>query len=189
MICVIHAHPYQRHSRATRALLEAIRPLPDLEVRSLYDLYPDFDIDVVGEQDALARALLLVWLHPFHWFGVPGLMKHWLDKVLERGWAYGAGGTALAGKHCLWAPTIGSDADTYAQGRENLRPFAAYVEPIEQTARFCGMKWEAPYPLFGSLSIADDELAAHAEGLRARLEAFAIAHDWREPAGAEDFAS
>lgn len=173
MIVVIYAHPYPRRSHAGRALIEAIRTLPDLEVRSLYDLYPDFDIDVSGEQEALARAQLVVWLHPFYWYSVPGLMKHWFDKVLERGWAYGNGGTALAGKRCLWVPTVGGAEDTYMPGQSNLKPFPAYVDPVEQTARFCGMEWEVPNPVFDARVIAVPDLAVQATRLRERLQAFA----------------
>ena len=178
MIAVIHAHPYPRRSRACRALVEAIAPIPGLEVRTLYDLYPDFDIDVTAEQEALARAQLIVWLHPFYWYSVPGMLKHWFDKVLERGWAYGAGGHALAGKYCLWVPTVGGDEDTYADGNTNLRPFARYVEPVEQTARYCRMKWEEPFVVFGAQSKPDAALVADAARLRARIDAFAAARGW-----------
>ena len=173
MILVIHAHPYPRHSRAVRALLEAIALLPVVEVRSLYDLYPDFDIDVAAEQDALARCQLVVWLHPLHWYSVPGLLKQWFDKVLERGWAYGGEGRALAGKHCLWAPTVGNDEDTFENEGANLRPFARYVDPIEQTARYCAMEWEAPFVVFGTLTMSDEQLATAGTHLRERLETFA----------------
>ncbi|MBL8514814.1 MAG: NAD(P)H-dependent oxidoreductase, partial [Betaproteobacteria bacterium] len=67
MILLIHAHPYPAHSRAGTALLSAAREVHGLEVRSLYDLYPTFDIDVPAEQEALARADLIVWLHPIYW--------------------------------------------------------------------------------------------------------------------------
>ena len=173
MIVLIYAHPYPSHSRAGRALVDAARQLPDLEVRSLYDLYPDFDIDVAAEQRALARADLVVWLHPLYWYSVPGLLKHWFDKVLERGWAYGADGTALHGKHCLWAATAGGELQSYAEGRSNLKPFAHYVDPVEQTARFCGMQWEEPLIVFGSQTVAEAELAERAAHFRGRLEAFA----------------
>ena len=72
-----------------------------LEVRDLYALYPDYLIDVAAEQAALAAARLVVWQHPIHWYGMPPLMKLWLDEVLAFGWAYGPGGTALRGKD-LW---------------------------------------------------------------------------------------
>jgi glutathione-regulated potassium-efflux system ancillary protein KefF len=182
MIVVIFAHPYPSRSHAGRALVEAVRTLPDLEVRSLYDLYPDFDIDVGAEQDALARSQLVVWVHPLYWYSVPGLLKHWFDKVLELGWAYGNGGTALAGKQCLWVPTVGGAEATYAAGGINLSPFRKYVEPIEQTARFCGMEWEEPHVVFNSRVISRDDLAAQAALLRERLLRF-IAQRSGVPAG------
>jgi glutathione-regulated potassium-efflux system ancillary protein KefF len=184
MIVVIFAHPYPSRSRAGRALVDAVRTLPDVEVRSLYDLYPDFDIDVASEQLALARADLIVWLHPFYWYSVPGLLKHWFDKVLERGWAYGNGGNALQGKHCLWAPTVGGAASTYAPGQSNLKPFPNYIDPVEQTARFCGMVWEEPVIIFDSRVIEQADLAQQAARFRERLLNFADAHGRQTTEGA-----
>ena len=183
MIVVIHAHPYPTRSRAGRALLEAIRTLPDLEIRSLYDLYPDFDIDTGAEQEALARSRLIVFLHPFYWYSVPGLLKHWFDKVLERGWAYGDGGTALAGKHCLWATTVGSEDANYS-ACSNLSAFCSYVAPIEQSAKLCGLEWEPPFVVFDADRIADDALAEQASSLRERIAKFVGAPEERERAAA-----
>ncbi len=69
---------------------------PGVEVRDLYALYPDYLIDVAAEQAALAPARLVVWQHPIHWYGMPPLMKLWLDEVFAFGWAYGPGGTGAA---------------------------------------------------------------------------------------------
>ena len=74
-----------------RALVAALEGL-GVEVRSLYDRYPDFDIDAAAEQAALDARRLVVWLHPLYWYGVPALLKHWFDTVLVKGWAYGEGG-------------------------------------------------------------------------------------------------
>ena len=172
MILVIHAHPYPAHSRVCKELLAAVRDLPDVEVRSLYDLYPDFDIDIATEQQALARAQLVVWLHPIYWYSAPGLLKHWFDKVLALGWAYGRGGTALHGKHCLWVASIGGAEHTYAEDHSNLLPFGAYMAPIEQTARYCGMHWEKPELVFDTHEISHDKLQARAGQLRERLAAW-----------------
>src|SRR5262245_65797493 len=62
MICIIHAHPYLSRSRTNRALVNAISAIPDADLRSLYDLYPDFDIDVGAEQRALTGARLILWM-------------------------------------------------------------------------------------------------------------------------------
>jgi hypothetical protein len=41
---------------------------------------------------------------------------------------------------------------------------------IEQTARFCGMRWEAPLVLHGAHRVSDPVLDAAASGYRERLE-------------------
>lgn len=174
MIVVIHAHPYPRRSRACAAMLAAIRDLPDLEVRSLYELYPDFDVDVAAEQAALARARLVVWLHPLYWYTAPGLMKHWLDVVLTGGWAHGRSGAALAGKDCLWVTTAGDVAAFTAEGRHH-HSFSDFVPVLDQTARYCRMNWLPPFVVYGAHEITDDALREAGVELRARLEAWAAA--------------
>ena len=169
MILVIYAHPYPQHSRACKALLDAVVDVPDVELRSLYDLYPDFDIDVAAEQAALARADLVVWLHPVYWYSVPSMLKHWFDVVLSRGWAYGKEGNALRGKRCLWVVGTGGDEDAYSANGMHQQPFENFAAPVEQTARFCGMQWQVPIALHGAHAVSDAQLAATAEVFRTRL--------------------
>lgn len=169
MIRLVYAHPYPDRSRGNRALLRAVSDLPGVEVCALYDLYPDFAIDVEREQAALSAASAVVLQHPLYWYSVPGLLKHFFDKVLTRGYAYGNGGRALAGKPCLWVATTGGDTAAYAEGALHARPFADYVPPIEQTARFCGMLWQAPIIVHGVHQLSPAELAARCEDYRARL--------------------
>jgi glutathione-regulated potassium-efflux system ancillary protein KefF len=177
VILVIHAHPYPRSSRACAALVAAIRSVPQLEVRALYDLYPDFDVDVAAEQAAMERADLVIWLHPLYWYTVPGLMKHWFDVVLVGGWAHGETGIALKGKDCLWATTTG-DVEKYALHARHGHPFEAFAPVVEQTARYCGMNWLEPFVVHGTHEIPDEALRDAGLALRSRLE------DWQEEAQA-----
>jgi glutathione-regulated potassium-efflux system ancillary protein KefF len=169
---LIYAHPYPDRSRAGRALLSCVRDMPGVEVRSLYDLYPDFAVDVDAERAALARADVVVWQTPFYWYGVPALLSLWIEKVLAHGWAYGQGGTAVRGKSAFWATTTGAPVAAYAPGQMHGHPFDAFVPAISQTARFCGMRWEGPpFVLHGAHRVSDDELRMAAEAYRVRLEA------------------
>jgi glutathione-regulated potassium-efflux system ancillary protein KefF len=170
MVLVIQAHPYPDKSRANRALSRAIEDLPEVEQRSLYDLYPDFSIDVPSEQAALLRASTVVWQHPIYWYTAPALLKLWFEKVLLVGWAYGRGGTALHGKRCLWVPTTGADERGYSAQGEHAFPFEAFMPVVQQTARFCGMTWLEPLVLHGAHRISLEELRAFAARYRARLE-------------------
>ncbi len=180
MILIIHAHPYPSRSRATHALLQAALTLPEVTVHSLYERYPDFDIDIAAEQAALTQAHLTVWLHPLYWYSVPGLMKHYFDKVLALGWAYGGkndgDGRALHGKHCLWAPSTGGDGEAYSTSGIHANAFAEFVTPVEMTARFCGMFWQPPFVVHGAHVISDEALGAKADAFKLRLQNWLHVH-------------
>ena len=169
MLDLVFAHPYPARSRANRVLLDAVRDLQGVELRSLYDEYPDFDIDVPREQAALVQASVVVWQHPIYWYSVPGLLKHWFDKVLVRGFAYGENGNALNGKRCLWVATAGGDEAAYSPSGMHAHPFPAFVPVVEQTARFCGMHWEPPIIVKAAHRSSESELSHTAMEYRARL--------------------
>lgn len=173
MIDVVYAHPYPDRSIANRALVSALQGLPDLRLGSLYDLYPDWSIDVEAEQQALAGAGLVVWQHPVHWYGPTPMLKLWFDKVLTHGWAFGEGGTALHGKTCLWVVTTGGDERAYDEHGMHGHPFEAFVAPMRRTAALCGMRFVEPLVLHGAHRRSSAELEAAAQAYRERIVALA----------------
>jgi len=171
VIVLIHAHPYPARSRASAALLAAVRDLRNVEVRSLYAMYPDFDIDAPAERGAIGRATAVVLLHPMYWYTTPALLKHWFDVVLTKGFAYGEGGTALHGKACLWAVTTGGDMHAFTEEGRHHHRFASFVPVVEETARYCGMAWAEPFVVHGAHLISESELAEAGGRFRKRVEA------------------
>ena len=179
-ILVAVAHPDLAHSRVTRALLQALQaasPTLNLDLRDLYRLYPDYAIDVAAEQTALAGADLVVWLHPFHWYAMPPLMKLWLDDVFTFGWAYGPGGTALQGKDLWLATSTGGTEEAYRPDGHNRYFFDAFLHPHEQTAALTGMRWLPPLVLHGAHRVDDAALAAHVAVWLQRLQSYP---QWQE---------
>lgn len=172
MILVLYAHPYPHYSRACATLLEAIQDLPGLAVRRLYDLYPEFDIDVRAEQEALEGAQLVVWMGPLYWYSVPALLRHWFEKVLVAGFAYGSGQARLAGKDCLWVVTAGGDERAFSPEGRHGHPLETFVPAVEQTARFCRMNWLPPFALLAAHDVRETALREAGVKLRERLEAW-----------------
>jgi len=183
-ILVLVAHPQQQHSSVNRSLLQAVQrsALARVESRDLYALYPDYLIDVAAEQDALASASLVVWQHPIHWYGMPPLMKLWLDEVFAFGWAYGPGGDRLRGKDLWLVASTGGPADSYRQDSYNRYFFDAFLPPYEQTAALAGMRFLPPLLLHGAHRVGSAELTAHAELFVQRLADYP---DWPEIAELE----
>jgi len=181
-ILILYAHPFSEQSRANRALADAARSLANVRVHDLYEAYPDFYIDAQHEQQLLAEADLIVFQHPIQWYGMPSLLKEWVDTVLEYGWAYGEGGTALRGKDFWLAVTTGSPQDWYRENGHHGHDFSAFLPPFRQTARLCGMRWRRPYILHGADLADEHALARHIEGYQARLSAYP---DWPEQDNAQ----
>jgi glutathione-regulated potassium-efflux system ancillary protein KefF len=172
-VLVLVAHPDLASSRVNRAMMHAaMNVAPHVLVRDLYAVYPDYLIDVALEQSLLAKARLVVWQHPIHWYHMPPLMKLWLDEVLSFGWAYGPSGTALHGKDLWLVPSTGGSQSSYHPESYNRYFFDSYLPPYEQTAALCGMRFLAPLILHGAHSASEAEVQVHATAYAERLHRY-----------------
>ena len=68
-------------------------------------------IDIREHQDRLADADVVAFFHPVWWFGMPAVMKGWIDRVFSYGFAYGHDSRGvrplLAGKKAIVVNTTG----------------------------------------------------------------------------------
>ena len=165
-VLVLFAHPALQRSRVNRRLVEAVTSLEGVTLHDLYERYPDFDIDVAGEQQLLLDHEVVVLQHPFFWYSVPALLKEWIDLVLQHGWAFGREGTALQGKTLLSAISAGGSEDTYQPGGHNRYTVRQLLAPVELTARLCGMIPLAPFVVYGTHDLIDAAISDHASRYR-----------------------
>jgi len=165
-VLVLFAHPVPRRSRVNRRLLAAIEGIEGVRVRDLYAEYPDLDIDAQHEQELLAEHDVLVWQHPFYWYSTPAILKEWQDLVLEFGWAYGPGGTALEGKSFLQVITTGGREEAYQPEGFNRYRITELLAPVHQTVRLCHMKPFPPFVVHGTHRMTEPEIESHARDYR-----------------------
>ena len=165
-ILVLHAHPRLSASVVQRAMLRAIEGLDDVTLVDLYAEYPGLDIDVAKEQQRLLTHDVIVLQHPFYWYSSPSIIKEWQDLVLENGWAYGPGGTRLAGRFLMSAISTGGPADVYhAQGRNRFE-VAELLAPFNQTAYLCSMAYLAPFVIYSGRRMEAAQLSTAVESYR-----------------------
>lgn len=161
-ILILFAHPALEKSRVNRQLIRALQGLDDITLHDLYEQYPNFHINVKLEQDLLRSHDIIVFQHPFYWYSSPAILKEWQDLVLEHGFAYGQGGTALRGKKFLSAITTGGSEQAYRRQGHNYFTIRELLAPFEQTARLCGMDYLPPFVISGTHQLRQPELARHA---------------------------
>lgn len=170
-ILILFAHPRLEHSRVNAELIKAAAAVPNVTVHDLYEQYPDFNIDIVFEQEQLFGHDVIIWHHPFYWYSCPPLTKQWIDLVLEYNWAYGPRGFALKGKLALNAITAGGSRQVYCTEGRNNYTVTEFLRPFEQTATLCGMQYLPPFAVMGTHRMSDDGLEEHVQQYVRLLEA------------------
>ncbi|MFC3693728.1 NAD(P)H-dependent oxidoreductase [Chenggangzhangella methanolivorans] len=107
LIVLSHPDKTSLTHAVARRIAEAVRsqdPAPEVEVADLaaegFDpRWSEADIaayrkqapapdDVAAEQARLDEVDALVLVYPVYWWSMPGLLKGWIDRVFNNGWAY-----------------------------------------------------------------------------------------------------
>ena len=70
-----------------------------------------------GKRTLLLENDIIIFQHPFYWYSSPAMLKEWQDLVLEFGFAYGPGGTALQGKMMMNVISTGASKAGIQEGR------------------------------------------------------------------------
>jgi glutathione-regulated potassium-efflux system ancillary protein KefG len=159
-VLVLFAHPRLEKSRSNRILLRHLPREEDITFRDLYELYPDFNVNVAAEQAALLAHDVVVLHHPMYWYSAPPLVKQWIDLVLAFGWAYGPGGTALKGKTAFHVVTTGGPEAAYQLDGFHGFTLAEFLRPLQRTMTLCGMTWLPPFAVHGTHRKTNAELEA-----------------------------
>ena len=153
-VVIISGHPDLKISLANKTILDEISArLPQVEIRKLDELYPTYDFDIKAEQAALEKADVIVFAYPMHWYGVPGLLKLYIDKVMEHGWAYGSKGTALEGKAFIISVTTGAPENAYSATGVMAHTVEEFSYPVKAFAALCKLDFKQLFTIGGMMYI------------------------------------
>lgn len=135
--------------------------------------------DVEQEQRKLLTADAVILLFPLWWFGMPAIMKGWIDRVWAYGLAYGYRGAGnahrygeggLSGKRALLAVSVGGPAIDYSPRGIN-GPLEQLLFPITHgTLFFPGMQVLPTFAVYGAAGIDAGGVAEATHAWRQRLQ-------------------
>lgn len=149
-ILILFAHPRYEHSMVQQRLAMTAQGVRGVTFHDLYELYPDFDVQVDHEQELLTSHDMIIFQYPLYWYSCPPLLKQWIDLVLEHGWAYGREGNSLKGKRMFHAISTGGRQQAYEPQGFNRFTVSQFLVPFEQTARLCNMDYYPPFVIHGT---------------------------------------
>ena len=134
-----------------------------------------FAADLEDQMRLVEWCDLMLWQFPLWWFGLPAILKGWVDRVFAMGRFYGGGrhygSGVLRGKRALLSVTTGGPEQSYAPDGRN-GDIHGILRPIQRgVLQFTGFDVLAPHIVYAPAHQSDaqrrEALDAYARRLRA----------------------
>ncbi|MBA2674294.1 NAD(P)H-dependent oxidoreductase [Ramlibacter sp.] len=135
--------------------------------------------DVAAEQRKLLAADALILQFPLWWYGMPAIMKGWIDRVWAYGFAYGYkdagnqyryGDGIFKGKRAMLAVAVGGPARDYAPRGIN-GPLDQLLFPVTHgSLYFPGFDVLPTFATYGAVRLGAEDVARENAAWRARVE-------------------
>lgn len=138
---------------------------------------------VAAEQAKLACADLLILIFPIWWFGMPAILKGWIDRVFAVDVAYGGGRWfdqgVYRGKRALICTTTGARSDRFSEGGL-FGPIEWVLHPLRVgTLNFCGFDTLEPFIAWAAGNSPAETRAHYLDRWKQRLRT--IEHETPQP--------
>jgi NAD(P)H dehydrogenase (quinone) len=133
-----------------------------------------FAPDIQAEMDKLFWCDVLILQFPLWWFGLPAILKGWVDRVFASGGRIYGGGRwydrgVFVGKRAMCSVTVGGPAAMYSERGLN-GAIGAILFPINHgMLYFTGFTVIEPFLVHGPVRISPEERVAHLARYRQRV--------------------
>ena len=136
-----------------------------------------FSEEIESEIRKIEWCDLMIWQFPMWWFGLPAVLKGWVDRVFAMGRTYGGGHFyetgVFRGKRAFLSLTTGGPEEAYRSGGFN-GDIAAILRPIHRgMLQFVGFDVLAPQIVYGPAHLTDEQRRQHLATYATRLQRIA----------------
>ena len=133
-----------------------------------------FAPEVEAELRKLEACDLLVLQFPMWWFGMPAILKGWIDRVMAMGRTYGYGSIyqtgKFRGKRAMLSLTTGAPEEAYRKGGFN-GDIEAILRPVQRgVLEFLGFEVLAPQIHYGPVRAEPGQLRTWLANYAQRLQ-------------------
>jgi NAD(P)H dehydrogenase (quinone) len=133
-----------------------------------------FTEEIEAEIQKIEWCDLMIWQFPLWWFGLPGMLKGWVDRVFAMGRTYGGSrlyaNGVFRGKRAMLSLTTGGPAAAYEKGGFN-GDINAILRPVHRgILQFTGFDVLAPQIVYGPVRLEQEQRAEALAAYAARLK-------------------
>ena len=155
----IFAHPYFEYSTTNVELIKAYETSEQLTFKDLYEEYPDFHIATFKERKRIREYERLVFHFPLIWFGLPPLLRLWIDEVFDMSWkAEDENNHPLMNKDAVIIVTIGATKENYQPNGLYKTTIEELMKPLTLCLEVTGIEVKEIIPVYQADDLEEDEL-------------------------------
>lgn len=154
------AHPYFERSTANAKLIRAYQEVGNVSFRDLYEEYPDFNILLYRERKRLPVYDKIVFHMPLIWFGMPPLLKLWIDEVFDTDWLNHSH-SPLNGMRAYIVVTAGGSEQSFSSKGIFESRIKDFMSPLIECLKINNMKLEKFIAIHNADKLSTDELGGY----------------------------
>ncbi len=155
----IFAHPYFEYSSTNIELIKAYETSDLITFKDLYEEYPDFHIATFKERKRIREYERLIFHFPLIWFGLPPLLRLWIDEVFDMSWkAEDENNHPLMNKDAVIIVTIGATEENYQHNGLYKTTIEELLKPLTLCLEVTGIEIKEIIPVYYADDLEEAEL-------------------------------
>jgi len=164
----IFAHPYFEYSTTNVELIKAYESSEQLIFKDLYEEYPDFHIATFRERKRIWDYQRLVFHFPLIWFGLPPLLRLWIDEVFDMSWK-AESNHPLMNKDAIIIVTIGAAEENYQKDGLYKTTIEELMKPLTLSLEVNGIEVKEIIAVYKADDLESEELKNTTERIKKTL--------------------
>lgn len=129
--------------------------------RDLYEEYADFHIPAFRERKRIIHFDRIIFHFPLIFFGIPPLLKLWIDEVFDVSWRLDAAENPMKGKEAVILITAGSKEELFGRDGQYHYTIEEMISGLLVTLKTNEIKLLDILPIYNAELISKKEIIAH----------------------------
>ncbi len=167
---VLFAHPFLEYSNTHRELLRMYDPAKGYHIKDLYEQFPDMHVPAFRERKRIVNYDRYIFHFPLIWFGVPSLLRLWMDEVSDADWLSGLAQNPFDNKEVFIIVTSRNKETSFTKEGRYGYTIEEMVSGLMVNLNVFNAKIKLVYPIFEAEKLNDHEIELHIQKFLKHIE-------------------
>lgn len=158
---VLFAHPFLEFSSNNKELTNFYERHQQFTFRDLYEEYPDFHIPAFRERKRIVNYDRFIFHFPIIWFGMPPLLRLWLDEVVDGKWLNGYSENPFENKEVYLLVTTRSKERSFGKNGKHGYTIEELISGLLITLKIFKANIKSIYIVYEAENLSKKEIIYH----------------------------